>query len=139
AKFLDAERHGIMRDIATHVRHGEVSSVVIVLSGVAAAILLIALSFMLSRVLSRALQTQINALTELGSQGGANVHTGGADEVERIAQAIAAFRQSLLQLRDSEQTLRTEAERHLTIYAEIIRSTGEAVAITDLSGLIIEV
>jgi diguanylate cyclase (GGDEF)-like protein/PAS domain S-box-containing protein len=184
AMFLDTERHEIVAEIGSRVRHGDIGSAVIVLSGVAAAVLLIALSFALSRLLSRALQTQINALTELGSQAGARVPAGGTDEVERIAQAITAFRQSLLQLRDSEQTLATtnsaltaaleevgrardelelrvhartrdlreansamraeidlrkEAERHLTIYAEIIRSTGEAVAITDLSGRIIEV
>ncbi len=39
----------------------------------------------------------------------------------------------------SEIELRKDAERQLKIYAEVIRSTGEAVVITDLSGKIIEV
>jgi diguanylate cyclase (GGDEF)-like protein/PAS domain S-box-containing protein len=38
----------------------------------------------------------------------------------------------------SEIELRKDAERQLKIYAEVIRSTGEAVAITDLNGKIIE-
>jgi diguanylate cyclase (GGDEF)-like protein/PAS domain S-box-containing protein len=184
ATFLDAERDGIRSDIAAQVHHGEVSSLIIVLSGAVAAALLIALSFVLSRLLSRALETHIEALVDLGSRAGTQVAIDGTNEVDRIAQAIGAFRQSLLQLRDNEQTLaatnraltvaldevgqardelelrvdartrdlskansamraeielRKEAERHLTIYAEIIRSTGEAVAIADLDGNIIEV
>jgi diguanylate cyclase (GGDEF)-like protein/PAS domain S-box-containing protein len=183
-KFLGAERRAIRDDIAAQVRHGEVSSTIIVSSGAVAALLLIALSFVLSRVLSRALETHIEALADLGKRAGAQVAVEGTNEIDRIAQAIGAFRRSLLQLRDSEQTLaatnraltvaldevgqardelevrvderthdlseantamraeielRKEAERHLTIYAEIIRSTGEAVAITDLEGKIIEV
>jgi diguanylate cyclase (GGDEF)-like protein/PAS domain S-box-containing protein len=39
----------------------------------------------------------------------------------------------------SEVVQRREAEQRLTIYAEVIRSTGEAVAITDASGKLIEV
>jgi diguanylate cyclase (GGDEF)-like protein/PAS domain S-box-containing protein len=39
----------------------------------------------------------------------------------------------------AEIVLRREVERCLRIYAEVIRSTGEAVAITDLAGEIVEV
>jgi len=39
----------------------------------------------------------------------------------------------------SEVELRRQAERHLTIYAEAVRSTGEAVIVTDPQGTIIEV
>ena len=183
-KFLDAERSAIRSDVAAQVHHGEVISGIIVVSGAVAAALLIALSFVLSRLLSRALDTHIETLMDLGNRAGTHVAIEGTDEVDRIAQAIGAFRQSLLQLQDNEQTLaatnraltaaldevgrardelelrvdartrdlseanaamraeielRKEAERRLTIYAEIIRSTGEAVAITDLEGKIIEV
>ena len=183
-KILDVERRGIRSEIDTRVHQGEASTAIIVVSGAAAAVLLVALSFVLSRLLARALQAQITALTELGTQAGASVAIEGTDEVDRIAQAIAAFRQSLLSLRDNEQALastnksltvaldevgrardeleqrvaertlelreansglrseidlRKEAERNLTIYAEVIRSTGEAVAITDLRGRLIEV
>lgn len=39
----------------------------------------------------------------------------------------------------SEVEMRCQAERHLTIYAEAVRSTGEAVIVTDRHGAIIEV
>jgi diguanylate cyclase (GGDEF)-like protein/PAS domain S-box-containing protein len=183
-KFLDAGQAEITSEIAARAHQGEVSTAIIVFSGAAAAVLLLALSFGLSRLLSGELEAQITALTELGTQAGARVDIEGTDQVGRIGQAIAAFRRSLLQLRDNEQALgsanqaltvaldevgkardeleqrvlertqelrdaniglrseielRKEAERHLMIYSEVIRSTGEAVAITDLDGKIIEV
>jgi len=183
-RLLQTERAGVRSDIATRIRYGEVSGAVILIGGGSAALLLLALSMALSRLLARALETHIATLTELGTQAGNRVSVEGSNEIERIAHALAVFRQSLLRLQQSERALsasntsltdalqevrqargeleqrveertralrtanselhsevlqRREAERHLRIYAEVIRSTGEAVAITDASGTIIEV
>jgi diguanylate cyclase (GGDEF)-like protein/PAS domain S-box-containing protein len=72
--------------------------------------------------------------------------TTALDEVERARAELeqrVQERTSELQTANgdlqSEVLQRREAERRLTIYAEVIRSTGEAVAITDASGTMIEV
>ena len=83
--FLDVERHGSKSEIYTSIRHGETSTVIIALAGGAAAVLLVALSFVLARFLARALEAQITALTELGTQAGARVAIEGG-QVDRIAQ-----------------------------------------------------
>lgn len=152
--LLDAERGVIKSEIAARVHYSDMSSTLIALGSMAAAGLLLALAFALSRLLSRSLQTQINDLTVLAAEAGARItdDSDSGNEVGRIAQAIAVFRQSLLQLQTNEQALgamnrslqqenqeRKEAERSLRIYAEVIRSTGDAVVITNLNGKIIEV
>jgi len=184
AGFLQAERVELRSEVSAQIGYGEASGAVIMIGGVSAALLLVALALGLAKLLSRSLETQIEALTELGARAGTRVPIEGSNEIERIAHAIAAFRQSLLRLQDSERALSTsnasltealqevrqaqtqleqrvnartrelraaneelssevvqrrEAERHLRIYAEVIRRTGEAVAITDDSGTLIEV
>lgn len=183
-KVLDFERRNVKAEIASRVQQGEVGGRIIALAGIVAAMLLLVLSFLLARLLSRSLEAQINTLVDLGVRAGAPFAVEGTDEVDRIAQAITAFEQSLLRLRDQEQELvsanhtltatlealrqardeleqrvqdrtrelqekneallseierRQEAEEHLRIYEEVIRSTGEAVVITGLAGEIIEV
>lgn len=162
-KLLELERSGISSEITDRVRASEVGSATIAVIGISAAALLFVLSLALARVLARAIEKQIAILIDLGAQAGARLAVAGADELGRITQAIAAFRQSLVDLRRSrdeleervaertrelrdaneglrsEIELRKEAERHLRIYAEVIRSTGEAVVITDPDGKVIEV
>jgi diguanylate cyclase (GGDEF)-like protein/PAS domain S-box-containing protein len=182
--FLKAQRAVVRSDITARIRYGEASVAVILFCGVAAALIMIALSVVLSRLLSCTLETQIEALTELGAQAGTRVAVEGSNEIARIGHAISAFRLSLTKLQQSERALsasnselmaaleevrnartwleqrvdertselqaannelhsevlqRREAEHRLTIYAEVIRSTGEAVAITDATGTLIEV
>ncbi len=182
--LLQAKRTRVRSEIAARIHYGEVNGAVILVGGVSAALLLLALSMALSKLLARALETQIETLTELGTRAGNRISVEGSNEIERIAHALAVFRQSLLRQQESERALsatnasltdalqevrqargeleqrvdertrelqaanselqsevlqRREAERHLTIYAEVIRSTGEAVAITDASGTLIEV
>ncbi len=158
-RFLDLERAGISSEIAAKVRSSQIGSTTIASAGVSAAALLFLLSLVLARILSRSIETQIGILTDLGAQSGAHLAVGGSGEVERMTQAVAAFRQSLQDLhhsRDelerralelgrandelrSEVDLRREAERHLRIYAEVIRSTGESVIITDPEGKVVEI
>jgi diguanylate cyclase (GGDEF)-like protein/PAS domain S-box-containing protein len=182
--FLQAERTGVRAEIAARISYGETSGVVILFGGLGAALLLVALSVLLARALSRTLETQIDALTDLGIRAGTPIAVDGSNEIERISHAVSAFRESLTKLQDGERALaasnaeltaaldevrlartelerrveertrelrtandelrsevlqRREAERRLTIYAEVIRSTGEAVAITDAWGTVIEV
>ena len=102
-KLLDLQREGISGEINARVRQSETSSTIIALLGVSIAALLFFLSQALSRMLSRSIETQIAFLTDLGAQAGARFAIEGNDEVERMTQAIAAFRQSLLELRESDR------------------------------------
>ena len=104
-KFLDVERNGIRSEIAANVRHSQNTTHTIALIGISIAVLLFALSLILSRLLSRSIESQIIILTDLGEQAGARFAVVGSDEVDRITQAIAAFRQSLLDLRQSRDAL----------------------------------
>jgi diguanylate cyclase (GGDEF)-like protein len=117
-KFLDLERREIGFEIAARVRRSQMSSTIIAFAGISIAALLFFLSLILSRVLSRSIETQIGILTDLGTQAGARFATGGSDEVERMTQAIAAFRQSLLELRESESRFRSLTELSSDFYWE---------------------
>jgi diguanylate cyclase (GGDEF)-like protein len=103
--FLKAERTSLRGEIASQVRYGETSSAVILVGGVSAALLLMALSVVLSRLLARAIEAQIAALSALGTEAGRRIPVEGSNEIERIAHAIAVFRQSLLRLQESEHAL----------------------------------
>ncbi len=101
--FLEMERDVINQEILVRVRNDETNSAVIAFAGVSITLLLIILSVLLARLLSRSIQTQINALTKLGEQAGARFTATGSNEVERMTHAIGAFRQALLELRESER------------------------------------
>jgi diguanylate cyclase (GGDEF)-like protein len=103
--FLKVERASVRAEITAQIRYGETSSAVILVGGVSAALLLMALSVLLSRLLARALEAQIAALGDLGAEAGSPIAVKGSNEIERISRAIAAFRRSLLRLQDSEQAL----------------------------------
>jgi diguanylate cyclase (GGDEF)-like protein/PAS domain S-box-containing protein len=102
-RLLDSEQEGINSEIGASIRQNEISSTTIAFLGISIAALLFFLSHVLSRILSRSIETQIANLTDLGTQAGARVAVEGGDEVERMTQAIAYFRQSLLELRESER------------------------------------
>ncbi len=104
-KLLDRERNTTRSAIALAVERSNVHNTIIVLIGASVVGLLFLLSLFLARLLSRSLETQIDALTELGAKAGARLAVRGPNEVDRIAQAITAFRQSLLQLQDDERRL----------------------------------
>ena len=106
----DEERHEIASEIGEHVRQSRWVSMVGALSGVGTALLLLALSFALSRRLVQSLERQIRALVALGKQAGAAAPVRGGDEVDRIEHAVAAFRGVLVQLQRSEAEFRTLAE-----------------------------
>ncbi len=105
------ERHDVIRaEVAQHVRESRWASSLMALGGVGTALLLLFLSYRLSRHLVKSLERQIAGLAELGQQAGAAGHAAGGDEVVRIEHAIAAFRGVLDQLRRSEAEFRTLAE-----------------------------
>jgi diguanylate cyclase (GGDEF)-like protein len=103
--LLTLERSRIGTEIAGRVRQNEIRSTTVAVLGVSVAVLLFFLSWLLSRVLSRSIEKQIAILGDLGAQAGAKSTPEGTDEVERITHAIAAFRNSLLGLRESERRL----------------------------------
>jgi len=104
-QLLELERKGISSEIAVRVHSSQVSSVTIVVIGILSAALLFILSIALSRVLASSIEKQIGILTSLGTQAGARFTVEGDDEVERMIQAIAAFRRSLLELTEKRQKL----------------------------------
>ena len=183
-EILDVDHRRVVTEIENAVQHGNVSSRLIGLTGLAAAVLLLLVSFLLARLLSRSLTSQVDTLTGLGIRAGAEFTVEGTDEVERLSHVVTVFEHSLIRLRDHEQSLeaanrkltetleelrrardelelrvqertreledknralhseidlRKRAEEHLRIYAEVIRSTGEAVVIMNLDGEIVEV
>jgi diguanylate cyclase (GGDEF)-like protein/PAS domain S-box-containing protein len=101
--LLDMERKRINADIAARVQQGQVSNLTIAWIGVAAAVLLFFLSRLLSRVLAGSIEAQIRILIGLGTEAGARDPVDGGHEVERMTDAVAAFRLSLSQLRESER------------------------------------
>jgi methyl-accepting chemotaxis protein len=103
--LLNLERERISSEITARVRQSQISSATIAIVGVSLAALLFFLSHVLSRILSRSIETQIGILTDLGTQAGARMAVEGSDEVARITLAITAFRQSLQDLRDSRDDL----------------------------------
>jgi len=119
--ILKAERGSVRAEIASRVQRGETESAMILIGGVSAALLLMALAVILSRLLARALETQIAALGTLGAEAGSAVAGEGNNEIERIARAIAVFRRSLLRLQQSEQAL-TATNVSLTTALEQVRT-----------------
>src|SRR5205807_310827 len=110
AALLESERRGARAEVESAVRQGRVGLAVISLAGVLTAALLLLVTLALARLLARSLETQLEALTDLGLQAGARVPVEGADEVDRIARAIAAFRTSLLRQREHETELASANE-----------------------------
>ncbi|MEA3153368.1 MAG: hypothetical protein QOK44_957, partial [Betaproteobacteria bacterium] len=101
--LLDLERNRINAEITARIRQSGISRTTIAFIGVSTAALLFFLSVVLSRLLTGSIEKQIRILTDLGAQAGARPGIGGSDEVERMTHAIAAFGQSLLELRESER------------------------------------
>jgi diguanylate cyclase (GGDEF)-like protein/PAS domain S-box-containing protein len=156
ADMLDAQRNRIHSEIADRVQQSRVSGTVIAVAGVLLAILLLVLSLTLSRLLSRTLEAQVQALTELGRQAGGTAIVGGVHEIDKIGRAIESFRDTLLRLREHENALSlaneqleervrartrelSQANASLRLFEEVVRSTGEAVAIAAPDKTIVEV
>ena len=156
ADVLGAQQTAIRNDIAAQTRRSELSDRIIAVAGLLAAILLVMLSRGLSRLLARALETQVDVLTRLGAEAGGSVAVQGEHIVQRLEHAVAAFRDVLLRLRGSERDLRkardeleervrertrelSQANASLRLYEQVVRSTGEAVVIADRERTIIEV
>lgn len=98
AAFLSAERAAIRTEIANRVARGEFITRVITLTGAVAALLLLVLSYVLARMLSRSLERQVAALTDLSDRAGTRVALTGTDELARIAQAVEVFGHMLTEL-----------------------------------------
>ena len=105
-RLLDLERIRISSEIAERVRQSQVRNTSIAAAGISIAALLFFLSRILARMLSGSIETQIGVLAELGAQAGARPPVEASDEVERMTQAIGAFRHSLTELREGEQRVR---------------------------------
>jgi diguanylate cyclase (GGDEF)-like protein len=105
AELLESERSALRAEIGARVRHSRISSAVAGLIGVLIAAFLLVLSVALSRILAATIERQAGILTDLGAQAGARFAVSGANEVDRISHAIAAFGYSLLELRRSRDEL----------------------------------
>jgi diguanylate cyclase (GGDEF)-like protein len=105
-KLLHMEGRVINSEIGEAVAQSQIRSMAIALIGVSIAALLFFLSRLLSRLLSRSIEVQIGILTDLGTEAGARSPIDGRDEVDRMTQAIVAFRTSLLDLREGERRIK---------------------------------
>jgi PAS domain S-box-containing protein len=110
AKLLDMQQQGLAAEIIAGVGHSRTTLTGFALIGIVVAALLLTLSFWLSRLLSRSLETQIGALSQLTGRAGEAPKVEGADEVERIGNAIATFKRAQLELRESEERYRELVE-----------------------------
>src|SRR5262245_36938874 len=110
-ELLDRQQAAIREEIAAQTRHSLLSNRIIAVAGVLAVVLLLMLSQALARLLSGSLEAQVDALTKLGDEAGRPVAARGAHIVEKLEQAVGAFRDVLLRLRKSEHALQiTNAE-----------------------------
>lgn len=139
SEVLDAQRGAIDAEITGQVSRSQFSVRVIVLSMCLAALLMIGLSMLLARLLSRSIETQINLLSDLGKQaGGAEFATSGQHEVSKLGAVIASFQTILLRLKNSEHTLslanqelrnevvlRKQVEDDLRLSEQVVRKTSE--------------
>ncbi len=109
-KLLDVQLDRVKADVSIRVERNRAGSIFIALAGIFFAALLVVLSIVLSRLLSRSLEAQIGVLAQIGDRTGADARVEGADEVERIGRAIAVFKDTQVELRESEERYRQVVE-----------------------------
>jgi diguanylate cyclase (GGDEF)-like protein len=105
AELLESERGALRAEIAARVRRSRINGAAAALIGVSITAFLFALSVAMSRILARSIETQVEILTDLGAHAGMRFAVSGANEVDRITHAIAAFRHSLRELRRARDEL----------------------------------
>src|SRR5688572_15118078 len=124
-RLLELERTEIVSEIAGRVRQSRSDTLTIALVGVLVAIFLFFVSLLLSRLLSRSIAGQIDILTDLGAQAGARIPAEEIDEVDRMAGALAAFKESLSRIqrlnrvyamRSQSSALIVRAKGHQELY-----------------------
>jgi diguanylate cyclase (GGDEF)-like protein len=93
-RLLSVQRQALSTEIDRRVERSHAMTLVFAFSGGAGAIFVLVLSLVLSRLLSRSLEAQIDELSEVGGP----LETEGAErstnEVERMGRAIAAFKKA---------------------------------------------
>ena len=127
-ELLERERGALRSEIAARVRHSRMSSAAAGVIGVSVMALLLALSVVTSRVLARSIEAQVAALAELGARAGASFAVSGANEVDRMTRAVAAFSHSLCELRRARDELEErvlERTRELWAANDELRSEVE--------------
>ncbi len=154
--MLETQQHAIGGEISDQTRQARRNVVALALAGLSLAVLLLALSIVLARYLSRALVTQIEALSETAREAGGSLAVEGGNEIEKIGNAVAAFRGLHLCLRENEIALAAANERleervgartrelsaanaSLRLYAEAVRSTGEGIVVANAERSVVEV
>ncbi len=137
SRLLAMQRRVFATDVEAEIRQTRTNTAYFAFAGIAGASLLLFLSVALSRFLSRALEAQIDTLSQL--DGRSEPAQDGDDEMQRIARAIDGFRETQTKLRESEQRFRcltemssdfyweTDSEHRLTIRSESHREALESV------------
>lgn len=152
--LIEGQQALLAADIAGQVERTRDRGVAFAVAGVGLAILLLALSLVLAQYLSRRLERQLAVLTSMVGAG-EKVEISGANEVEKIETAIAAFRDLHARLGESRRALEasnvdlerrvasrtlelSEANASLRLYAQALRSTREAIVLLDGERRVIE-
>jgi diguanylate cyclase (GGDEF)-like protein len=93
-KLLAVQRQALSSEIQGRVQRSNATSLVFTFAGFAGAGVVLLLSLVLSRLLSRSLETQIDALSELGGPMPTDGEPRSSNEVERMGHAIATFKKA---------------------------------------------
>lgn len=104
--LIDSERRAVRDEMAASVARNRSSGLLLTAAGVFFAGLLLVLSLLFSRMLTRSLDSQLKALVALGEEAGARLdETQRVDEITRMESTIAAFRESLSTIKQHERDL----------------------------------
>ena len=123
AKLLEMRRGTLAAEIDAAVGRSKAASALLTLTGMGGAILLLLLSLLLSRLLARTLEAQVDTLAQLGGVEPGPEDAAG-DEVQRIGRAIASFRRTQTQLRESEHRFRSFFEHNHAVMLLIEPASG---------------
>ena len=145
ANLLNMQRREISSEVTAGVRRSQSMSTSFAVIGISIAALLLILSVALAHFVSRSLESEIDELSQLEGQARDARSAKTGNEVERISRAIAKFKRTQTELRESEERYRqlvdlspdaifiSSGERIVFVNSACMRLLGAAVP-ADLIG-----
>lgn len=135
ARMLETQRDALRDELVQRAEAHRARAQLLGAAALALALLLAAYWLGLGRKLMASLETRIAALVDAHDR---SLEDARAHAETTIANRTAGLAAANAELR-CDVDRRTETERHLRLYQSLVRSTGEAVAIADGDGLVIDV